>query len=74
MKILKKNIFFSKIIFVIFFRGLHSKQHFSRDSSPNFAVYITHFRGSPYDFMIEPAKHPAKKLCSAKSKGSVEIT
>ena len=58
MKILKKKYFFSKIIFCHFFRGLHSKHRFSRDSSPTFAAYTTHFRGYPYGFMVEPAKHP----------------
>jgi len=60
MKILKKKYFFSKIIFCHFFRGLHSKHRFSRGSSPTFAGYIAHFRGSPYDFILEPAKHTAK--------------
>ena len=53
----QKNKYF---YFWWFFRGLHSKHHFSRASSPTFAAYNTHFRGSPYDFTREPAKHPAK--------------
>ena len=44
MKNLEKNIFFYKVIFCHFFRGLHSKHRFSRASSPTFAGYNTHFR------------------------------